>query len=211
MNWLWNHPCIIYQNNNTKEMEFAKLMNLINKQIYGSNDIITYNIGIFCVHRYYSNEIANYSRDNCDSDNDWGRQQFIGHYKRNKEKLIEYFQTIKPKNFSTYETSSPPIYLQKYLEHLKNISMNDSNKIQNVSQYAETYLKHFKLELIDFCISKAHAKLIERYETILFRISYGFWNWAYAIWHVGLRYIVVGGDTDENKNKEFISLLPYTI
>jgi hypothetical protein len=38
--------------------------------------------------------------------------------------------------------------------------------IKDISQYAETYLKHFQLEFIDFCISNKQQKLINYYNTI---------------------------------------------
>lgn len=204
------HPCIIYyyQNNNTKEIEFVKLMHLINKQIYGSDDI-THTIGIFCVHHYYSHEIARYTRNGCDSDNMWYRDQFHAINEINKIKLIEYFQNIvELKRMLSNKSSSIPEYLQEYLNHLENINDGSKNKIQNVSKYAEIYLDHFKLKLIDFCISKTHKKLIELYEKILFRIKSGFWKSAYTWWRDELRYIVVDGHN--NRNKQFISLLPYT-
>jgi len=149
------HPCLLYSSDKlsspSKEIEFAKLMYNINQLIYDTS--AADHVGIRA-----TGQSVKMTTDQIGT-------TCVHRY---------YSHKFKPFKHNCFDPDCAK-FVEEIINNITKINLPNNNIdhqfLYNISQNADIYLRHFNLELIDFCISKKQLMLIKSYENVYKHIN----------------------------------------
>jgi TolA-binding protein len=188
------HPCLLYSSDKlsppSKEIEFAELMYNINRLIYDSSaaDHVDTSAADH-VDTSAADHVDTSAADHVDTsaadhvDTSAADHVDISATGQSVKMTTDqigtngvhryYSHKFKPFKHNCFDPDCAK-FVEEIINNITKINLpnNDIDQfLYNISQNADIYLRHFNLELIDFCISKKQLMLIKSYENVYKHIN----------------------------------------